>query len=116
MMTKMMWPDHRLTDLFKIEHPRVLAPMAGVGTVELAAEVCAAGGLGSLGCASMQAQVAAKTIRDLKALTRNPINVNFFCHVQSQADAEREKAWHERLRPIIASSGSITSCRCLVSI
>ena len=45
-------PDRRLTDLLRIEHPLVLAPMAGLGTVELAASVCAAGGLGSLGCAA----------------------------------------------------------------
>ena len=24
-----MWPDHRVMDLFKIEHPILLAPMAG---------------------------------------------------------------------------------------
>jgi len=46
-----MWPDRRLTDLLEIEHPLVLAPMAGIGTVGLAAAVCEAGGLGSLGCA-----------------------------------------------------------------
>ncbi|MEA2970152.1 MAG: hypothetical protein QOE78_3413, partial [Alphaproteobacteria bacterium] len=28
-----MWPDRRLTDLLEIEHPLVLAPMAGFGTV-----------------------------------------------------------------------------------
>jgi FAD/FMN-containing dehydrogenase len=39
-----MWPDHRLVDLLGIEHPLVLAPMAGLGTVELAAAVCAGGG------------------------------------------------------------------------
>ena len=32
-----MWPDRRLLELFQIEHPIVLAPMAGFGTVELAA-------------------------------------------------------------------------------
>ena len=34
-----MWPDRRLVDLLEIEHPIVLAPMAGFGTVELAAAV-----------------------------------------------------------------------------
>ena len=37
-----VWPDLRLVDLLGIEHPLVLAPMAGLGTVELAASVCAA--------------------------------------------------------------------------
>ena len=34
-----MWSDRRLLELFEIEHPIVLAPMAGFGTVELAAAV-----------------------------------------------------------------------------
>ena len=40
-----MWPDRRLLELFQIEHPLVLAPMAGFGTVELAAAVSNASGL-----------------------------------------------------------------------
>ena len=78
-----MWPDRRLTELFEIEHPLVLAPMAGLGTVGLAASVCEAGGLGSIGCATMQPQLVAKTIQELRALTSKPINVNFFCHETS---------------------------------
>ena len=50
---KPIWPDRRLVDLLGIEHPLVLAPMAGLGTVELAASVCAGGGLGSLGCVGL---------------------------------------------------------------
>ena len=37
-----MWPERRLTELFEIEQPLVLAPM-GLGTVGLAASVCKAG-------------------------------------------------------------------------
>jgi nitronate monooxygenase len=48
-----MWSDRRLVELFQIEHPIVLAPMAGFGTVDLAAAVSNAGGLGSIGCAVM---------------------------------------------------------------
>jgi nitronate monooxygenase len=39
-----MWPDRRLIELLQVEHPLVLAPMAGIGTAELAASACAAGG------------------------------------------------------------------------
>jgi NAD(P)H-dependent flavin oxidoreductase YrpB (nitropropane dioxygenase family) len=67
-----MWPDRRLTELFEIEHPLVLAPMPGLGTIGLAASVCEAGGLGSLGCATMQPQLVAKTIQELRALTSKP--------------------------------------------
>jgi hypothetical protein len=34
-----MWPQRRLTELLQIVHPLILAPMAGLGTVELAASV-----------------------------------------------------------------------------
>src|ERR1700704_4829326 len=92
-----MWPDRRLIDLFKIEHPLVLAPMAGFGTVELAALVCDAGGLGSIGCGTMQPQLASKAIQALRAMTSRPVNANFFCHDHAKVDAEREQAWHDRL-------------------
>ncbi len=100
-----MWPDRRLTDLLGIEQPLILAPMAGLGTVALAAAVCDAGGLGSIGCAAMQPQLAAETIEQLRRLTRNPINVNFFCHTRAKADAEREQAWHDRLSPYFRELG-----------
>ena len=91
------WPNRRLMDLLQIQSPLVLAPMAGSGTVELAASVCAAGGLGSLGCAVMQPELATQTIERLRALTSRPINVNFFCHSPAQADPVREDAWRDRL-------------------
>src|SRR5258707_12878356 len=100
-----MWPDRRLIDLFGIEHPILLSPMAGIGTVELAASVCAAGGLGSIGCATMPPQLVAKTIQELRALTDKPINVNFFCHVPAKADADRDQAWRQRLAPYYCELG-----------
>jgi nitronate monooxygenase len=100
-----MWPDRRLTDLLEIEHPLVLAPMAGFGTVELAAAVCAAGGLGSIGCGPVPPPSAAKTIAELRALTNKPINVNFFCHAPAKADAGRERSWLDRLSPYYRALG-----------
>jgi nitronate monooxygenase len=100
-----MWPDRRLIDLLQIEHPILLSPMAGVGTVELAAAVCAAGGLGSIGCAGMESEVAAKTISALRGLTDKPINVNFFCHAQAKTAADREEAWRDRLLPYYRELG-----------
>ena len=57
-----MWSDRRIVELFEIEHPIVLAPMAGLGTVELAAAVSNAGGLGSIGCAIMAPELIAKSV------------------------------------------------------
>src|ERR1700738_3828194 len=100
-----MWPDRRLVYLFKIEPPLVLAPMAGFATVEMAASVSEAGGLGSIGCAIMQPRLAATTIAELRRLTPRPISVNFFCHSPAKADAEHEQAWRDRLLPYYRELG-----------
>jgi nitronate monooxygenase len=100
-----MWPDHRLSDLFEIEHPIVQAPMAGFATLDMAAAVCEAGGLGSIGCAAMSPEPAAQTIGELRRLTGRPINVNFFCHTPAKVDAGREQAWRERLAPYYRELG-----------
>lgn len=99
------WPDRRLADLFRIEHPLVLAPMAGIGTVELAAAVCEAGGLGSIGCAAMRPELAVQAVERLRSLTKRPINVNFFCHAPARPDPQREQAWLQRLTPYYRELG-----------
>jgi nitronate monooxygenase len=93
-----MWPDRRLLDLFDVEHPLVLAPMAGLGTAALAAAVSSGGGLGSISCAALSPQLTATVIRDARALTDKPLNVNFFCHGRARVAADRERAWCERLQ------------------
>jgi nitronate monooxygenase len=96
---KPIWPDRRLIDLLGIEHPLVLAPMAGLGTVELAASVCAGGGLGSLGCVGLQPELVMQAVDKLRTLTGKPINTNFFCHCAARADRAREANWRDRLAP-----------------
>ncbi|MET1027587.1 MAG: nitronate monooxygenase [Dongiaceae bacterium] len=100
-----MWPDRRLIDLLQIEHPIILSPMAGFSTPQLVAAVCAAGGLGSISCATLPPDTVATTIQALRSLTTKPININFFCHVQAKADAAREQAWHVRLSPYYREFG-----------
>jgi nitronate monooxygenase len=100
-----MWPDHRLIDLLGIEHPIVLSPMTGFATVDLAAAVCDAGGLGSISCGPLEPEVAAKAMRALRGLTDKPINVNFFCHVQAKIAADREEVWLDRLLPYFRELG-----------
>ena len=100
-----MYPDTRLNDLFGIEHPIVLAPMAGFATVELAATVSNFGGLGSIGCATMTPQRAADTVANLRRLTSKPVNLNFFCHEPAKSDARRDRAWRERLSPYYRAFG-----------
>jgi nitronate monooxygenase len=58
-----MWPDRRLLNLFRIEHPILQAPMAGAMDAVLAIAVAKAGGLGAppaamLNAEKLRAQVA----------------------------------------------------------
>ncbi|MDN3918754.1 NAD(P)H-dependent flavin oxidoreductase [Roseateles violae] len=94
---KSAWPDGRLLDLFGIELPIVQAPMAGPNLHEMAVAVSEAGGLGSLPCALLSPAQQREQLRLIRAGTRKPINLNFFCHRPPPPDAAREAAWRERL-------------------
>jgi nitronate monooxygenase len=99
------WPDRRLTDLFKIEHPILCAPMAGAMNHELASEVAEAGGLGSLPCAMLDAAQLRDEVAKYRARTDKPLNLNFFCHVSPELSNAREAAWRERLAPYYRELG-----------
>ena len=86
--------------------PIIQAPMAGVSTPSMAAAVSNAGGLGSIGVAAAGFEAARRMIADVRALTDRPFNVNVFCHAPARADAAKEAAWIERLRPRFAELGA----------
>jgi nitronate monooxygenase len=94
-----MWPDRRLVDLFQVEHPIVLAPMAGAMDFELAAAVADAGGLASLPCAMLNADQAREQIAKFRERARKPLSVNFFCHTPPELNNAREARWREALKP-----------------
>jgi nitronate monooxygenase len=94
-----MWPDRRLIELFGIEFPIVQAPMAGAMDWELAAAAAEAGALGSLPCAMLNAEQLREQVGKLRARTRKPINLGFFCHQPPALNNEREARWRERLAP-----------------
>lgn len=90
----------------RIRFPIVQAPMAGVSTPALAAAVSNAGGLGSLGVGATNADGARKMIRDTRALTDRPFNINVFCHRPARADAAVERAWLDWLAPAFREYGA----------
>jgi len=100
-----MWPDSRLIDLFEIEHPIILAPMAGAMDAELAAEVSEAGGLGSLPCAMLTPAQLRDQFAKIRARTRKPVNVNFFCHTAPVLNNARETRWRDTLKPYYQELG-----------
>ena len=69
-----------LLELLDIQWPIIQAPMAGTGTPALAAAVSNAGGLGSLGVGTTNAEGARKLIAAFRALSARSVNVNVFCH------------------------------------
>ena len=100
-----MWPDRRLLDLFKIEHPIVLAPMAGAMDADLAIAVAQAGGLGSLPVAMLDEQKMRAQVAKFRAATAKPLNLNFFVHKPPVLNNAREHAWREKLKPYYAEFG-----------
>lgn len=66
----------RMTELFGIKHPIMLAGMNWVTEPELVAAVCNAGGLGVLATAATTPEETRKSIRQIRKLTSNPFGVN----------------------------------------
>jgi len=100
-----MWPDRRLLDLLKIEHPIVLAPMAGAMDTDLAIAVAQSGGLGSLPTAMLDEHKMRAQVATFRAATAKPVNLNFFAHKQPELNNAREHAWRERLKPYYIELG-----------
>ncbi len=100
-----MWPDRRLLDLFRIDHPIVLAPMAGAMDAELAIAIAQAGGLGSLPAGMLNEQQMRAQVEKYRAATGKPLNLNFFAHKPPVPNNAREHAWRERLQPYYTEFG-----------
>jgi nitronate monooxygenase len=101
----MMARRDEFEDFLKIERPIVQAPMAGVQGSALAIAVSNAGGLGSLPCAMLSIDDMRAELKAIRAGTDRPINVNFFCHLQPEPDADRETEWRALLAPYYEEFG-----------
>src|SRR5438477_5158631 len=100
-----MWPDRRILDLFKIEHPILLGPMASAVDDKLAIAVAQGGGLGAIPCAMITADQLREQLGKYRAATKAPVNVNFFCHTPPVPNNAREVRWRERLKPYYEELG-----------
>ncbi|MFG1346351.1 nitronate monooxygenase family protein [Xanthobacter autotrophicus DSM 431] len=100
------WADRRILELFGIQLPILLGPMAGAGTPELAIAVARAGGLGALPCAQYTAEQLVAAVAAFRAGAPGlPLNVNFFCHVPPARDPVRALRWRSRLAPYYVELG-----------
>jgi nitronate monooxygenase len=96
--TKLM---HRLG----MEHPILLAPMAGASTPALVAAVSEAGGLGSLGAAMMSPEAIRSAIREIRTRTPRKFNVNLFTYRVPEREVEKAAAMQARIAPYIRQLG-----------
>lgn len=101
----MMWRDRRILDLFGIELPIILAPMAGPVLSDIVIPVANSGGLGSLPSALLSHDQTRTEMEKIRAATSAPVNMNFFCHRPPVPDEARETAWRARLKPYYAELG-----------
>src|SRR5256714_105214 len=100
-----MWPDRQILDLFRIEHPILLGPMASAVDDKLAIAVAQGGGLGAIPCAMITAEQLREQLGKYRAAVKAPVNVNFFCHTPPQLSNAREVRWRERLKPYYEELG-----------
>ena len=93
----------RITELFGIKHPIVLAGMNWATTPKLVSAVCNAGGLGILAIGHYTPEEARKDIRKIKTLTDKPFGVNQTL-VHPGAKAKIDVAIEENGRVLYASA------------
>jgi nitronate monooxygenase len=100
-----------LLSLLRIDLPIIQAPMAGVSSPAMAAAVSEAGGLGSIGVGAANVDGARAMIRDVRARSSRPLNVNVFVHLPARADAAIESAWVDHFRPLFEAIGAAPPVR-----
>jgi nitronate monooxygenase len=100
-----MWPRTDFLDLLGIAHPIVQAPMSGFTTPALAAAVCNAGGLGSIGCATMPPAAIREQAAAVRQATNRPFNLNFFVHAPPAVAPEAAARVRAGLAPWFAEFG-----------
>ena len=93
----MSWPDTRLLDLFGVELPILLAPMANFAGLDMALAVAEAGALAALPCAALNAEQIKEAVGTFRAQSSKPLNLNFFCHATPAQNVEKERAWLARI-------------------
>jgi nitronate monooxygenase len=93
----MHWPRHEICDLFGVDHPILLAPMAGATTPALVAAVSNAGGLGGHGCGVMSPGTLRDEIIAIRAATDRAFHLNFFIHEIPDPSADAGPAMRGQL-------------------
>lgn len=92
--------NNKVTELLKIEHPIIQAPMAGgITTSELVAAVSNAGGLGMIGAGYMTPLQLKEQIKEIRKLTSHSFGVNLFIPTEFHAKENEVKSANQFLNP-----------------
>ena len=93
----------------RIAHPIIQGPFGGVPTVQLAAAVGKAGGLGSYGCYTNSPDEITRIAADIRALTDKPFMLNLWVSVNDpggdRLDPDRFEAAWKIFAPLYAELG-----------
>ncbi len=100
-----MWPRTDFLDLLGITHPLIQAPMSGLASPALAAAVCNAGGLGSIGCAGRPLAAVRGDMLAVRQATNRPFNINFFVHTRPRINPEATAGMQQKLAPYFEEFG-----------
>jgi nitronate monooxygenase len=95
-------------DFDRLDVPVVLAPMAGgPSTVDLAAAVSEAGGLGFLAAGYLPVETVASQLAEVAARTTRPFGLNVFCPPEPPTPATAEAVEHYRMviEPLAGAAG-----------
>ncbi|MDA0162296.1 nitronate monooxygenase [Solirubrobacter ginsenosidimutans] len=103
----MTLPRTRVSELLQLDHPVIQGPFGGgLSSLELAAAVSNAGGLGSFGAQHLSPEQLTETIRALRERTDRAFNVNLW--VSTHDVPEETFDWDAavaRLRPLYDAAG-----------
>jgi nitronate monooxygenase len=100
-----MWPCTDFLELLGITHPIIQAPMAGLAPPALAAAVCNAGALGSMGCGPLPPAIMREQVVRLREATNHPFNLNFFVYDQPRNNRRETARVREKLTPYFEEFG-----------
>lgn len=97
-----------ITELFKIKYPIILGGMGNISSPNLVAAVSNAGGLGTIGCGTMNISTIEKLIIKTKKLTSQPFALNIPINVNPYIDEIIQLTKEHNINIISLSAGDPT--------
>lgn len=97
--------SNRICELFGTKYPFIEGGMAWVGTVKLAAAVCEAGGLGTIGSGALTPEGLAESINLMRQRTTKPFAVNLML-LNPSVDQQVEICLEKSVPSVIFGAGN----------